>query len=212
MKKEIKTSIGLIHEERVRKAKEIIESFQTAISSLSFNENFSRAIDIIHKCDGKIVTTGMGKGGLAMRKFSSTLCSLGISSCYLHPGEASHGDLGIIEERDILFVASTSGKTREVIEVIDLSRRVNKNPIIGLTSHPDSIIRQKADIVLDMGEIKEAGTMNLAPTTSIIVMQAFTDVLALILASEKGVSNEDFGKYHHSGYLGSVARKDEIIH
>lgn len=212
MEKKHKISKDVHCEKRIKEAKEIIESFRDAMGLLSFDENFSKAIDIMNCCKGKIIATGMGKAGIAMRKFSSTLCSLGISSCYLHPGEASHGDLGIIGEKDILFVASTSGKTREVIEVIDLSRRVNGNPIIGLTSHPDSIIRQKADIVIDMGEIKEAGSMNLAPTTSIIIMLAFTDVLALILASEKGISNEDFGKYHHSGYLGMKARGQLPLH
>ena len=154
----------------------------------------------------------MGKAGKAMQKFSSTLCSLGVQSCYLHPGEASHGDLGLISSKDLLFVASTSGKTREVIEVIDLSKVLGVLCIIGVTSHPDSVIRDKADLTLDMGELVEQGNLGLAPTTSILVMQAITDALALVVAEELNVTAEDYGKYHHSGYLGAQARGDKEIH
>jgi arabinose-5-phosphate isomerase len=197
---------------RIVKAQKIIDNFSYTLTHLELQDNFSKAIDAMLACEGKIVTTGMGKAGLAMRKFSSTLCSMGTPSCYLHPGEASHGDLGVMGEQDVLFVASTSGKTREVIEVIDLSRTINDQPIIGLTSHPDSIIREKATIVLDMGDFEEAGELKIAPTTSILIMQVMTDAIALVVAEEMGFSHKDFGKCHHSGYLGAVARADEIIH
>ena len=199
---------------RELETKKILNNFSAALSGLydSIGEGYYQAIDAIVNCKGKVVTTGMGKAGIAMRKFTSTLCSMGTPSCYLHPGEASHGDLGVIGESDILFVASTSGKTREVLEVVDLSRVINGQPIIGLTSHPDSPIREKANIIIDMGKIEEAGTLNLAPTTSILIMQALTDSIALNVAKEKGVSKENFGKYHHSGYLGSVARNDGRIY
>jgi arabinose-5-phosphate isomerase len=196
-----------INEVRLKKAQKIIDNFSNTLSQLKLNENFSRTVNVILDCKGKVITTGMGKAGLAMRKFSSTLCSLGTPSYYLHPGEASHGDLGVMDEKDILFVASTSGKTREVIEVIDLSRAINDQPIIGLTSHPDSIIRQKANIVLDMGNFKEDDHLGLAPTTSILIMQAITDSIAIIIAEEMGFSKYDFGKLHHSGYLGGIARE-----
>lgn len=150
----------------------------------------------------------MGKAGIAMRKFTSTLCSLGFPSCYLHPGEASHGDLGLVKPKDILFVASTSGKTREVLEIIELSRKIGISRIIGITSHSDSPIRQKADLVLDMGVFEEAGDLKLAPTTSILVMLAITDCLCLVASEERGITKKDFGKYHHSGYLGVISRSD----
>jgi len=196
------------------KAGFILDNFSRSILNIKIDDSFEKAIQAIYECEGKIITTGMGKAGIAMRKFSSTLCSLGTSSCYLHPGEASHGDLGLIDTKDILFVASTSGKTREVLEVIDLSRNINSQPIIGLTSHPDSIIRSKANIVLDMGLIKEAGfsEINLAPTTSILIMQAITDMIALLVAELKCFSSNDFSKYHHSGYIGSIAREDGVIY
>jgi len=194
--------------ERIKKANQIFKQFSATIERLSADNNFLRVVDLLKTCKGKIITTGMGKAGIAMQKFSSTLCSLGMPSCYLHPGEASHGDLGLVGSKDILFVASTSGKTREVMEIMDLARNVNVKYIIGITSHPDSPVREKADFVIDMGEIEEAGELKLAPTTSILVIQCLTDALALIASEEKGLTREEYGKYHHSGYLGQLARKD----
>jgi arabinose-5-phosphate isomerase len=148
-----------------------------------------------------------------MRKFSSTLCSLGFSACYLHPGEAMHGDLGILNPNDILFVASTSGKTREILDLLEIVKEnISVSKIIAITSHLDSPLREKVDLVLDMGVIKEAGKVGLAPTTSILVMLAITDTLAIIASEEKGFGLEDFKKYHHGGYLGSISRKDGIIY
>lgn len=197
--------------QRVQKAQQIINHFAKTLSDIVIQEEFGQIIDVIKNCKGKIVTTGMGKAGIAMRKFSSTLCSLGVPSCYLQPGEASHGDLGLIGSDDILFVASTSGKTREVLETIEQSRIINQQPIIGITSHIDSPLREKLSFVLNMGDIEEAGDIKMAPTTSIIVILAITDALALVLSDELGITKESFGKYHHSGYLGAVARNDGEI-
>jgi len=186
---------------------EVLNNFVNALQEIKVTNDFEKAIDVISNCNGKIITVGMGKAGLAMKKFSATLCSLGISSCYLHPGEASHGDLGIIQGNDILFVTSTSGKTREVIETIDLSRKINSKPIIGLTSHKDSLLRDRCDIIIDMGEIEEAGKIKLAPTTSILVIIAIVDALSIVISERKGFNIKDFGRLHHSGYLGDVARE-----
>lgn len=191
---------------RLRRAKQTIKQFVSAISSIKLNGEFSKAIDLFNSCNGKIVTTGMGKAGIAMMKFSSTLCSIGLPSCYLHPGEASHGDLGLLDKNDILFVASTSGKTREVIEIIDLARNIGVKTVIGITSHKDSPIRSKVDCLMDMGEIKEAGHLGLAPTTSILVMLAITDTLALCCSEAKGFTKEDYSMRHHGGYLGQKSR------
>ena len=185
-------------------ANNLLLGFAHALENAPLDDSFSDAIDIFKDCQknkGKIITTGMGKAGIAMCKFSSILCSLGIPSCYLHPGEASHGDLGIISENDVLFVASTSGKTREVLEIIELARGLNISKIVGITSHTDSPIREKADVVIDMGIIKEDGHLNLAPTTSILVMLALTDALAIVIAQENNFTAEDYLKRHHSGYL-----------
>jgi len=198
-----------IIQNKINRVKTLLNDISKAISNIEVGAEFHFAINEILKCEGKVVTTGMGKAGIAMRKFTSTLCSLGFPSVYLHPGEASHGDLGVLQEGDILFVASTSGKTREVLETIELARAIGTKCVIGITSHPDSPIRAKADYVLDMGEIEEAGELGLAPTTSILVTLAITDCLALVASEEKGLTKEEYAKYHHSGYLGQKARGDK---
>jgi len=191
---------------RLIEAEDVLNEFTVAMDAIKVSPAFSDIVGELLKCKGKVVTTGIGKAGHSMKKFSSLLCSLSFQSCFMHPGEASHGDLGIIDEEDILFVASTSGKTREVLEVIDLARNINIKTIIGITSHKDSPIREKADLVLDMGEITEAGHLRMAPTTSILVMLALTDTVALVAAKEKGLTTEQYGKCHHGGYLGEKAR------
>lgn len=192
---------------RLIEARKIMDEFIVQLDNVAIPKSLPDIVESIKECRGTIVTSGMGKAGIVMRKFSSILCSLGMPSTYLHPGEASHGDLGIIQKQDILFIASTSGKTREIIEVIRLARKIPVKEVIGITSHPDSPIRKSADKILDMGEIKESGHLHMAPTSSILVMMALTDILALVAAKERGLTMEEYLKFHHSGYLGQKARK-----
>jgi len=205
----------------IDKAFGYLSKMSKAISRIHLDENFLKAVDFISSSNViygdserqyKIVTTGMGKAGHAMRKFSSILCSLGFSSCYLHPGEASHGDLGILEKGDVLFVASTSGKTREVLEIISLAKNLGVNKFVGITSHKDSPIRDKVNVCLNMGEIEEIGDLAVAPTTSILVMMAITDCLAIVSSERNGLTKEEYAKYHHSGYCGAKARGDNSIY
>jgi len=191
---------------RLIEARTILDSFIVALDSITVNTSFSKAVELILNCKGKIVVSGVGKAGIAMQKFSSILCSFGFPSCFLDPLNAQHGDLGVLQPNDILFVCSTSGKTREAYELIDLARNINIKTIIGLTSHPDSPLRKKVDLVIDMGVINEAGHLGLAPTTSILVILAITDTLALVCAKEKGLTRDQYSRYHHSGYLGQKAR------
>lgn len=197
---------------RLLEARSILDHFTASIDGIEINKNFSKAIDLILKCKGKIVCTGVGKAGIAMQKFSALLCSFGFPSCFLDPLNAQHGDLGVLQNKDVLFVCSVSGKTREAYEIIDLARNIDVKTIIGLTSHPDSPLREKVDLVIDMGVIKEAGHLGLAPTTSILIILAITDALALVCAKEKGITKKQYGKFHHSGYLGAIARGDGKIH
>jgi arabinose-5-phosphate isomerase len=205
----MKTNIDL-------EVKDIFKSFVQAIENIKIDsKHFSMVVDKLieqRKTGGLIITTAMGKASLVMRKFSSTLCSFGFPSVYIHPGEASHGDLGLLTKNDILFVASTSGKTREILEIIDLARNLKIKAIIGITSHPDSPVREKADYLIDMGVIQEAGKLGLAPTTSIIIMLAISDALSLIAAERVGVTKKDFSRFHHGGYLGKLARNDNKIY
>lgn len=201
-------------ERRKTRAKAIFDNFSFAISNIRADISFCSVVDVIISCEGLIITTGMGKAGLVMKKFSAMLCSLGIPSCYLHPGEAMHGDLGIIsnKHKDVLFVASTSGKTKEILDLMDLIKDLNLKSVVGITSHPDSPLRNKTNYLIDMGNICEAGELKLSPTTSTLVMMATTDALALVASEEKGFKKEDFSKFHHGGYLGKIARGDSKIY
>lgn len=189
-----------------REIRYIIDSFTKSLSEVNVDEGFYKTVKALANCKGKIITTGMGKAGTIMKKFSSTLCSLGFPSVYVHPGEATHGDSGVISREDLLFVASTSGKTREILEVLSIAEAIGVSKIIGITSHLDSPIRECADFLLDMGEFEEAGHIGLAPTTSTLIMLAITDAVACVAADMKGYSVEDFHIHHHSGYLGEKAR------
>ena len=170
--------------------------------------SFALAVDSVASCGfkNKIVTTGMGKAGHIARKVASSLSSLTFSACYLHPGEASHGDVGVIQTGDILLAFSTSGKTREVIETIEFAKKLGVAKVITITSHPDGDIRNISDIILDMGLITEAGHLGLAPTTSIVVMLVIADMLVLTAAEKAGVSQHEYGLRHHGGYLGKKCR------
>jgi len=173
--------------------------------------NACEAIANAAKNKNIVITTGIGKAGHIAQKASSSLSSLGIPSFYIHPGESAHGDIGVVREGDILMVFSTSGKTREVIETVDFTRKLNIGKIIAITSHPDSVIRQKADIVIDMGIIKESGYLHIAPTTSIVVMLVIADIIATNAAKINNFTMEDFHVRHHGGYLGEISKKESKI-
>ena len=190
-----------------RRVREIFVQEAQAISSIPVSDEFERAVQLLQGCRGKVLTTGMGKAGHIAHKFSATLCSTGTPASFLHPGEAAHGDLGIIEENDAIVAFSTSGKTKEVLDTLAAGRGLGLHTVIGITSHPDSELRELSDIVLDMGVIKEACTTGLTPTSSMAVMLAISDAIALLLMELKGFSSEDFGKRHHGGYLGKKARE-----
>jgi arabinose-5-phosphate isomerase len=195
----------------LKSAKTFTNQCAKYVSNIEFDDSFVEVVKTILLCKSKVVTTGMGKAGLAMKKFSTTLCSLGTPALYLHPAEASHGDSGILAKNDVLFVASTSGKTREVIEIIQIAQHMRVKKVIGITSHSDSPLREMCDLVIDMGVIKEPGYLGIAPTASILVMQAIADSIALAVAEEKEITFEEYSKWHHSGYLGEVAKSKSSL-
>ncbi|MDE3196537.1 MAG: SIS domain-containing protein [Acidobacteriota bacterium] len=187
---------------------EILAAEAAAIASVRVTGEFERAVLALRDSRGKVLTAGMGKAGHVARKFASTLCSTGTPAVYVHPGEAAHGDLGLIGPEDCIVAFSTSGKTREVIETIELGRHLGLRTVIGVTSHPDSELRGLSDIVVDMGIVSEPCPHGLTPSASIAVMLAIGDALALALMELKGFTKRDFGLRHHGGYLGRVARGD----
>jgi arabinose-5-phosphate isomerase len=189
--------------DRIRR---ILDAEAAAIAAVRVEDSYERAIEALLRCAGKVVTTGIGKAGYVAQKFSATLCSTGTPSVFIHPAEAAHGDLGLIDAHDVIIAFSTSGKTREVLELIELSRHLTSAVVIGITSHPETELRRLADIVLDMGVIEEPCPLGLTPSASMAVMSAIGDALALTLMEEKQVTRRDYGLRHHGGYLGHKAR------
>ena len=193
-----------------KRIKEILTQEAEAISGIHVTGAFEDAVFALRDCKGKVLTTGIGKAGHVARKFAATLCSTGTPASFLHPAEASHGDLGLVAKNDCIVAFSTSGKSVEVIEMLELARHLGLKTIIGITSHPDSKLRDLSDVLLDMGEVKEPCPLGLTPTASIAVMLAIGDSLALTLMELRGISKEDYGLRHHGGYLGRKARVDNL--
>ncbi len=186
----------------------ILKAEAAAISAVSVTEEFERAVLALRDCRGKVLATGIGKAGHIARKFTATLCSTGTPAAFIHPGEAAHGDLGLIGPRDCIVAFSNSGMTREVLEMLELGRHLGLSTIIGITSHPDSALRRLSDITVDMGIVEDPCPLGLTPTASIAVMLAIGDAIALVLMELKGITQGDFGLRHHGGYLGRKARLD----
>lgn len=190
----------------------VLDAEAQAIAAINVDDNFVKSVEILQSCTGKVLTTGIGKAGHIARKFAATLCSTCTPADFIHPAEAAHGDLGLVDEADVMIAFSTSGKSTEVLEILELSRHLGVAHVIGITSHPDSELRGLADLVLDMGIIAEPCPIGLTPSASMAVMLAISDAIALALMEAKGVTREDYGKRHHGGYLGRAARTDNMPH
>jgi len=189
------------------RAKAILTAEAEAIHNIPLDDHFIRALDILCKCKGKIITTGMGKAGNIALKMAGTLCSTGSPACFLHPGESAHGDLGLLDKKDVIVAFSTSGKTRDVVEMLQRAVALGVRKIIGITSHPDSSIRSLCTVIINMGDIVEPCSIGLTPTASTAVMLALGDALSLTLMEKKGFTKSQFGVRHHGGYLGHKARQ-----
>ena len=189
-----------------RRVRAILDSEAEAIKAVSIDASYGKAVKLIESCAGKIITTGMGKAGFVAHKFAAILSSTATPAVFIHPAEAAHGDLGMLAPGDCIVAFSTSGKTREVLEFIQLSRRMNIGSVIGITSHTDSGLRELSDVTINMGVIKEPCPLGMTPTASMAVMAAIGDALALVLMEKKSVTREQYGMRHHGGYLGKKAR------
>ena len=189
-----------------RRVRAILDSEAEAIKAVSIDASYGKAVELIETCAGKIITTGMGKAGFVAHKFAAILSSTATPAVFIHPAEAAHGDLGMLAPGDCIVAFSTSGKTREVLEFIQLSRRMNIRSVVGITSHTDSGLRELSDVTINMGVIKEPCPLGMTPTASMAVMSAIGDALALVLMEKKSVTREQYGMRHHGGYLGKKAR------
>jgi len=190
----------------------VVAAEAAAIAAIDVTDDFEKAVRILLDCRGKVLTSGIGKAGHIARKFAATLCSTATPADFIHPAEAAHGDLGLVGKDDVMIAFSTSGKSVEVLEILELSRHLGVTHIIGVTSHPDSALRDHCEVILDMGECPEACPLGLTPTTSMAVMLAISDAVAVALMEQKGVTKADWGKRHHGGYLGRMARTDNLPH
>ena len=189
-----------------RRVRTILDSEAEAIKAVSIDASYGKAVELIETCAGKIITTGMGKAGFVANKFAAILSSTATPAVFIHPAEAAHGDLGMLAPGDCIVAFSTSGKTREVLEFIQLSRRMDIGAVVGITSHTDSGLRELSDVTINMGVIKEPCPLGMTPTASMAVMAAIGDALALVLMERKSVTREQYGMRHHGGYLGKKAR------
>ena len=192
----------------IQRIRYVLNAEASAIQSINVSSDYETVVDMLRACEGKVLTTGMGKAGIIANKFAVTLCSTGTPAVYLHPGEAAHGDLGVISEGDCIVAFSNSGKTREVIEMLQLAKHLGLGKVIGITSHSDSELRAHSDVILEMGDIQEPCPLGLTPSSSIAVMNAIADAITLALMELKGITKQQYGLRHHGGYLGRVARDD----
>lgn len=164
-------------------------------------DDFDNAVKAILSCEGKVIVTGMGKSGIIGRKIAATLASTGTPAFFLHPGEAYHGDLGMIEPKDIVLAITNSGQTDEVLKLIPFIKS-RGNMLIAMTGNPGSLLAKNADLHLNIAVPSEACPMNLAPTSSTTAMLVMGDALAVALMDERDFKPEDFAVYHPGGSLG----------
>lgn len=191
--------------------KQIINIEASAIKNIPVNESFIKAIEVlyqqVHVKGGKLVTSGMGKAGQIAHNISTTFSSTGTPAVFLHPSEAQHGDLGILRENDVMLLISNSGKTREILELIDLKENlVPGTKIIVITSNPESELGKLADVVISTGNPPEVCPLDLSPTTSTTTMTVIGDILVVLLMKKIKFTKDDYAKRHHGGYLGEKSR------
>jgi arabinose-5-phosphate isomerase len=187
----------------VEEARDVLKIEAQGILSLidRVGPEFEKAVDMIMKAKGRVIITGMGKSGLVGRKISSTLSSTGTPSFFLHPAEASHGDLGMVTSNDIVLAISNGGHTAEVNAILPVLKEMGAG-IISFTGGLDSPMAEASDVVIDVGVEKEACPMGLAPTTSTTAALAMGDALAVVMINRHRFGRDDFKKFHPGGSLG----------
>ena len=196
-------------------AKRTIDMECAAVHALHerIDDKFSHACQILLSCKGKVVVTGMGKSGHIANKIAATLASTGTSAFFVHPGEANHGDLGMISPQDAVIALSNSGTTAEILTLVPMFKRMNV-PIISLTGNIDSTLATAATVNLDVSVAKEACPLDLAPTSSTTVSLVMGDAIAVALLEARGFSPEDFAFSHPGGALGRklLLRVSDVMH
>lgn len=196
----------------INRVKEILQHEANAVLGVPVTGAFEQAIQLIHRQihvnGGKLISSGMGKAGEIATNISTTFSSTGTPAVFLHPSDAQHGDLGVIQPEDVLLLISNSGKTREILELVELAERLYKDiPLLVITGKADSELAQMADVCLLTGDPDEVCPLGLSPTTSTTMMTVIGDVLIVLMMERIGFTNEEYAKRHHGGYLGTKSRR-----
>lgn len=198
----------------IEKGKEVVRIEARAIADLEsqIDAKFDQAVDILLKCKGRVIVTGMGKSGIIAKKIASTLTSTGTAALFLHPAEGLHGDLGAVLKEDVVITISKSGNTEEILHLMPLFKRQDV-PIITMTGNPDSVLAQRSNVVINVGVKEEACPYDLVPTASTTAALVMGDALAMALFQERGFSVEDFAQYHPGGDIGRrlLLRVDDVM-
>jgi len=195
-------------------AKRVLETEADAIRGLipQLAESFSAAVSMLLACTGRVIVTGMGKSGIIARKLAATMSSTGTGATFLHPAEALHGDLGMVQKGDVVIALSSSGETEELVRLLEAIRRIGAS-IISMTGRPHSTLGHASDVTLSCHVPEEACPMNLAPTASTTATLALGDALAMALSTRKGFKAENFADLHPGGRLGRrLMRVDALMH
>lgn len=194
--------------------RQILDAESEAIKNIPVTDQYVKAVEMIvnatAKKHGKLVTSGMGKAGQIAMNIATTFSSTGTPAIYLHPSEAQHGDLGVIQPDDILLLVSNSGHTREIIELVDLAHKLYPQlPLIVITGKPESRLAKAADVCLVTADAEEVCPLGLTPTTSTTMMTVMGDILVVCVMNAIGFTREDYALRHHGGYLGNLSRKNK---
>ncbi len=195
-------------------ARKVLETEAAAILALvpRLDARFGRAVELLRDCRGRVIVTGIGKSGIIAQKIAATLSSTGTSAFFLHPAEALHGDLGVVQSGDVIVALSHSGETNEILRLLETIRRLGA-AIVALTGAPQSTLGHFADVTLDCHVAEEACPLNLVPTASTTAALALGDALAMTLLVEKGFRAEDFANLHPGGKLGKrLLRVEQVMH
>lgn len=189
----------------------ILEAESRAVANIPVTDAYERAVELIvehvHRRGGKLITSGMGKAGQIAMNIATTFSSTGTPAVNLHPSEAQHGDLGVMQPNDVILLISNSGKTREIIELVDLARGLYADvPMIVITGKEGSPLASMADVALFTADEPEVCPLGLTPTTSTTMMTVIGDVLVVNVMERIGFDRKAYARRHHGGYLGCAAR------
>jgi arabinose-5-phosphate isomerase len=198
------TKLGNLDSRQALEAgRRVLEIEARAVHELAdrLDENFVRAAEIVFSCKGRVVVSGIGKSGHIARKIASTLASTGTPAFFVHPADASHGDLGMVTRDDVMIALSNSGESGELLMIVPLIKRMG-GKLIAMTGNPNSSLAREADVHLDANVVEEACSLGLAPTASTTAALALGDALAVTLLEARGFGKEDFARSHPGGSLG----------